>query len=224
MSRTVEATGKSVAAATAKALKQMGVPSDQAEIAVIGRGRRGLFGLFGGTPARVRVTHRLSTRDRAEGILQDLLKRMHISCQLDVVERRNDLHITIETAGTDSLLTGQGGLTVISLEYLVNRMLQNENRKGQRVLLDVAGHKRSRDAEAADEGADDGRSRRGGRRGERRPARERQPVAAGAAGAAGGGTGRSSSSSGGRRRSGRGRRRRGPGGPPKAQPQGGEQA
>jgi hypothetical protein len=165
----------------------------------------------------VRVTHRLSTRDRAEGILQDLLKRMHISCQLDVVERRNDLHITIETAGTDSLLTGQGGLTVISLEYLVNRMLQNENRKGQRVLLDVAGHKRRRDAEAPDDGSDDGRSRRGGRRGERRPDRDRQPVAAGAADA---GTGRS----GGRRRSGRGRRRRGPGGPPKAQPQGGKQA
>lgn len=214
MTRTVEATGRSVAEATARALKEMGVSSDQAEVSVITRGRRGLFGIFRGTPARVRVTHRLSTRDRVEGILHDLLKLMHISCQLDVVERRNDLHISIETAGTDGLLTGKGGLTIISLEYLVNRMLQNENRKGLRVLIDVAGHKRRREDEAPEDGPDAGRSRRGSGRGERGRDGDRQPVAAGAA------TGRPS----GRRRSGRGRRRRGPGGGPKPEPQGSEQA
>jgi spoIIIJ-associated protein len=218
MSRTVEATGKNVAAATANALRQLGVTSDQAEISVINRGRRGLFGIFPGTPARVRVSHRESTRDRAETIVRDLLKRMQVGCMLDVVERRHDLHVNIETAGTDGVLIGKGGLTLISLEYLVNRMLQNENRKGQRVLLDVAGYKRRREDEPPDDQPDESRGRRGGRRREPRREQEEQPVgAAVGAGQAGAGL------PGGRRRSGRGRRRRGSGRRPRPQEQAGEQ-
>jgi hypothetical protein len=238
MDRTVEAKGKSVAEATANALRQLGVTSDQAEISVISRGRRGLFGIFPGTPARVRVSRRESTRDRAEEIVQDLLRHMHISCQLDVVERRHDLHIGIETAGSDGLLIGKGGLTLLSIEYIVNRMLQSENRKGQRVILDVAGYgKRREEDESVEERGDHGddrRGRRGGRRGgggrEHRgePRRETrgearadaQPDAGAQTVGAGVGTGRPS----GRRRSGRGRRRRGSGGRPKPQAPGGEPA
>ncbi len=221
MTRTLEATGKTVAEATASALRQLGVSSDQAEVSVINRGRRGLFGIFPGTPARVRASLRLATRDRAETILMDLLKHMHISCQLDVVERRHDLHISIETAGTDSLLIGKGALTLYSLEYLVNRMLQNEDRKGQRVLLEVAGYKRRREEEPSDDEPGERRSRRGGRRGEGRrdagrdASREPQGQPVGAAAGAGAGSGRPS----GRRRSGRGRRRRGSGGGQKPQAQ-----
>ncbi len=226
MTRTLEATGKTVAEATANALRQLGVSSDQAEVSVINRGRRGLFGIFPGTAARVRASLRLATRDRAETILTDLLKHMHISCQLDVVERRHDLHISIETAGTDSLLIGKGALTLYSLEYLVNRMLQNEDRKGQRVLLEVAGYKRRREDEPSDDEPGERRSRRGGRRGDGRrgdghrdAGREPQgqPVGATAGTAAGAGAGSARPS--GRRRSGRGRRRRGSGGGPKPQAQ-----
>jgi len=217
MTRTLEATGKTVAEATANALKQLGVSSDQAEITVVNRGRRGLFGIFPGTQARVRASLRLATRDRAETILKELLRHMHISCQLDVVERRHDLHISIETAGTDSLLIGKGALTLYSLEYLVNRMLQNEDRKGQRVLLEVAGYKRRREDEPSDDEPGERRSRRGGRRGDGRrdASREPQGQPVGAAAGAGAGSGRPS----GRRRSGRGRRRRGSGGGQKPQAQ-----
>lgn len=232
MTRNVEATGKTVAEATANALRQLGVSSDQAEISVVSRGRRGLFGIFPGTPARVRASHRQSTRDRTEEIVRDLLKRMHIGCMLDVVERRHDLQITIETAGTDGILIGKGALTLVSLEYIVNRMLQNENRKGLRVLLEVAGYKRHREDEEAQEQPEERRSRRGGRRSEprqrsepqqqREPQKRREPrrEAEGQPVGAGVGTARPS----GRRRSGRGRRRRGSGGGPKPQAQGGEQA
>lgn len=220
MTRTVEGTGKTVAEATANALRQLGVSSDQAEISVVSRGRRGLFGIFPGTPARVRASHRQSTRDRTEEIVRDLLKRMHIGCMLDVVERRHDLQITIETAGTDGILIGKGGLTLVSLEYIVNRMLQNENRKGQRVLLEVAGYKRHREDEEAQDQPEERRSRRGGRRSEPRQRNEPRRESEGQPVGAAVGTQRT----GGRRRSGRGRRRRGSGSRPKPQAQGGEQA
>jgi hypothetical protein len=221
MSRSTEATGRTVAEATAKALRELGISTNEAEITVLARGRRGLFGILPGTPARVRVAHRLSNRDRAETLVRDIVRRMHMSCQLDVVERKHDIHIGIETAGADSILVGKGGIPLQALEYLVNRMLQNENRKGQRVLLTVGGYRRPADEE--EDFSDDrpersgrgrGRRRRGDRGRDRQPQRQPgadqqhgqpEPVAAGApAGGRSGGRGR--------RRSGRGRRRRGSGG------------
>jgi len=221
MSRSTEATGRTVAEATAKALRDLGISSSEADITVVARGRRGLFGILPGTPAKVRVSHRESNRDRAETLVRDIVRRMHMSCQLDVVERRQDIHIGIETAGTDSILVGKGGTTLQSLEYLVNRMLQNENRKGQRVLLSVGGYRRPDDEFDRDtpeqrpepSGRSRGRRNRGDRGRERQPRGEQaqgrpEPVAAGApAGGRSGGRGR--------RRSGRGRRRRGSGGKPR---------
>jgi spoIIIJ-associated protein len=237
MSRSTEMTGRTVAEATAKALRELGISTSEAEITVLARGRRGLFGILPGTPARVRVAHRQSNRDRAEALVRDIVRRMHMSCQLDVVERRHDIHIGIETAGTDSILVGKGGTTLQALEYLVNRMLQSENRKGQRVLLTVGGYRRPDDDEHEEPDGErterperSGRGRRNrGRRGRGRSHGERgeqpreqqprqpEPVAAGApSGGRSGGRGR--------RRSGRGRRRRGSGGTPRTEAGGGGQA
>lgn len=219
MTRSVEATGRNVAEATAKALRELGVPAGQADVTVISRGRSKFFGLIKGTPAKVRVVHKASIRDRAETLVQDLLRRMRFSVQLEVAEQKHALHINIDTVGADELLVGKGGLTLDSLEYIVNRLLQQDDRKGYRVVLDVGGYRRQHGHQPQPEdeprrGRRQGRPERGSggrgggqRRGE--PGGERagdgRPEPAGVAGA------RPS----GRRRSGRGRRRRGSGGRPR---------
>jgi len=145
MTRSVEATGKDVAEATRKALRELGVSSEEAEIVVIERGSRGFLGLFSRTPARVRASYRISTRERAEEIVSHILRLMRVSSQLHVTEERHTLVIDIETAGADGLLIGKGGHTLSALEYVTNRMLQRENRKSPRVVLDVSGYKRRRE-------------------------------------------------------------------------------
>lgn len=197
MARSVEATGKNVAEATAKALRQLGVPAGQAEIAVISRGRPRFFGLLRGAPARVRATPRESMRDRAEVLVGELLRRMRFSSQLEVAEQKGGLYINIETAGTDELLLGQGGVTLSSLEYIVNRLLQQDERRGYRVMLDVGGRRRSQGQTVSEVRGDEPRGRR------RRPPRQ-AAVAQGAPPQAEGARPPRS----GRRRSGRGRRRR----------------
>ncbi|MBM3307623.1 MAG: Jag N-terminal domain-containing protein [Candidatus Eisenbacteria bacterium] len=204
MTRSTERTGRTVAEATASALRELGITTDEAEVTVVTRGRRGLFGIFPGTPARVRVAHRQSARDRAETLLRDMLRRMDISCQLDTLERRHDLHIDVSTAGDDALLSDKGGLALASLEYMVNRILQNEDRNSQRVILSVGGHR----PRVSDE-PEPSRRPRGRRHGDR-GTRQEAPEAVGAAAPG--------ARSGGRRRSGRGRRRR-----PRARQSGGEQ-
>ena len=144
MTRIVEASGKSVTEATARALAKFGIASEQANIEVIERGRKSFLGLFGGAPARVAVSQRVSVRARAEEIVADLLRLMRLSSQLHVTEERNTLIIDIETAGSDGLLIGKGGDTLSALEYVANRMLQRGSKKSPKIILDVSGYKRRR--------------------------------------------------------------------------------
>ena len=130
--------------ATARALAKFGIASEQANIEVIERGRKGFLGLFGGVPARVAVSQRVSVRARAEEIVADLLRLMRLSSQLHVTEERNTLIIDIETAGSDGLLIGKGGNTLSALEYVANRMLQRGTKKSPKIVLDVSGYKRRR--------------------------------------------------------------------------------
>ncbi len=144
MARIVEASGKSVAEATARGLAKFGITSEQASIEVIDHGRKGFLGLFGGAPARVAVSQRVSARAQAEEIVGDLLRLMRLSYQLHVTEERNTLIIDIETAGSDGLLIGKGGNTLSALEYVANRMLQRGSKKSPKIILDVSGYKRRR--------------------------------------------------------------------------------
>jgi spoIIIJ-associated protein len=145
MTSIVESTGKNVAEATKRALRKLGVSRREADITILDEGRRGFLGIFPGSPARVRAARRVSARQRAEDIVTAILRRMSVSCQLHVTEEKNAFIIDIETAGADGLLIGKGGHTLAALEYLVNRILQRENRKTAKVVLDVSGYSRRRE-------------------------------------------------------------------------------
>jgi spoIIIJ-associated protein len=124
---------------------KLGVTDESAEITVIDRGRRGFLGIIAARPARVRASTLVSSRHRAEEIVTSLLRHMRFSTQLHITEDKNKLIIDIETAGADGLLIGKNGSTLSALEYIVNRMLQRENRRTSKVVLDVSGYKRRRE-------------------------------------------------------------------------------
>lgn len=145
MTRSSETTGRSVTEAISKALKRLGIGRNEASIEVIDKGSRGFLGLFGASPARVRVSRQISAKDRAEEIVGQLLRHMGFSSQLHLIEEKNHLVIDIETAGADGLLIGKGGHTLSSLEYVTNRMLQREGYRNGKIVLDVSGYKRRRE-------------------------------------------------------------------------------
>ena len=144
MTRIVEASGRNVVEATARALAKFGIASEQANIEVIEHGRKSFLGLFGGAPARVAVSQRVSVRAQAEEIVARMLRLMRLSFQLHATEEKNTLIIDIETAGSDGLLIGKGGNTLSALEYVANRMLQRGSKKSPKIILDVSGYKRRR--------------------------------------------------------------------------------
>ncbi len=145
MTRAVETTGKSVAEATITALRELGIGRDEAHIEIVHKGSRGFLGLFGGSPARVRVAAQVAADDRVEELVKAILLRMGFSTQLHITEEKNALVVDIETAGADGLLIGKAGSTLSAVEYLVNRILQRENKRTPRIVLDVSGYKRRRE-------------------------------------------------------------------------------
>lgn len=145
MTRAVETTGKSVAEATVAALRELGISRDDADVKILNKGSRGFLGLFGGSPARVRVAAHIAPEDRVEELVRGIMSRMGFSTQLHTSEEKNALVVDIETAGADGLLIGKAGSTLTALEYLVNRILQRENKRTPRIVLDVSGYKRRRE-------------------------------------------------------------------------------
>ena len=57
--KSIEATGKTIEEAKRNALAQLGLGEDEVSMEVLDRGKTGLFGLFGASPARVRVSYGL---------------------------------------------------------------------------------------------------------------------------------------------------------------------
>ncbi len=145
MTRAVETTGKSVAEATIAGLRELGIGRDDAHIEIVSKGSRGFLGIFGGSPARVRISAQAAAEDRVEELVKDIMSRMGFSTQLHITEEKNALIVDIETAGADGLLIGKAGSTLSAVEYLVNRILQRENKRTPRIILDVSGYKRRRE-------------------------------------------------------------------------------
>ena len=55
--KSIEATGKTIDEAKRNALAQLGLSEDEVSMEVLDRGKAALFGLFGGSPARVRGSY-----------------------------------------------------------------------------------------------------------------------------------------------------------------------
>ena len=63
--KSIETTGKTIDEAVSSALRQLGLEKDDVSIEVLDRGKAGIFGFFGASPARVRVSYGLEDEPAA---------------------------------------------------------------------------------------------------------------------------------------------------------------
>ena len=79
-------TGETVLAAQEAACKELGVETHEAEFEVLQMPEKKLFGLFGGSPAKVRAYIATTPAQAAEEYLRDVLTHMGV----------NDVELTVE--------------------------------------------------------------------------------------------------------------------------------
>jgi spoIIIJ-associated protein len=155
----VEASGKTVDEAIAKALQQLGLDRSQVDVEIISEGRTGLFGL-GGENARVsvkplageQVAVESSTIQMAMDFLRRLLELMGIDAEVTAraPETPGDglgrASAVLDVNGDDlGILIGRRGSTVAALQYMVNHMVSRGLKSKALVSVDVERYKRRRE-------------------------------------------------------------------------------
>ena len=159
--QSVEAEGESIDAAIGNALRMLGVTRERVEIEILATSSRGLFGL-GGRKARVRATLRAPLTDtppsidgteRAASVLKAIVA--HLGVEVHIAMRPQTDHVLIELGGdTSGVLIGRRGQMLDALEYILNRIMLQDDDGATRFMLD------SQDYRARHQSALEGLARR----------------------------------------------------------------
>jgi spoIIIJ-associated protein len=166
---TVEKTGKTVAEAVDAAIADLGVGREQIEYEVLEEPSKGLFGLLGGKPARVRVslkeakaavavgdpkekTVQAAKADKSQGdpvgtakaFLQSVFKAMKLDVKIEKLTAVDQ--VTLNLRGDDlGILIGKHGQTLDALQYLTNLAAHRDSDERVRIVIDVEDYRKRRE-------------------------------------------------------------------------------
>ena len=140
----VERLGRTVEEAVASALSDLGISKESAVIEVLEEPSKGLFGILGSRPARVRVSIRETSAHRARQFLVNIFEAMNLAVNVEIKEKDNDLLINLSGNGL-GILIGRRGETLNALQYLVSLCVNKNQLQKYKVILDVEGYRRRRE-------------------------------------------------------------------------------
>ena len=142
--KVVEKVAKTIDEAIEYGLQEFGVLRDEVIIEVLEEPSKGLFGLIGSRPAKVRLTLKDNPARRADRLLQDIFKAMDVPVELNIKEQDQILQVSIE--GPDlGILIGRRGETLDALQYLANLAVNKNQEQRRKVILDVEGYRLRRE-------------------------------------------------------------------------------
>lgn len=144
MLREAIATGDTIEQAKEAACRELGVESYEAEFEVLQLPVKKTFGLFGGSPAKVRAFIRTSPADAAVDYLRTILGHMGVNdVTFTVKEEENGALISI--SGEDvGFIIGHRGETLDALQYLAGLVSNHVENSYYRVTLDIGNYREKR--------------------------------------------------------------------------------
>jgi spoIIIJ-associated protein len=144
MANVVEKTAKTVQDAISLALEELNADMNSVEIEVLEEGTKGIFGILGNKQARVRVTLKETSADKAKKFLLDVLSKMKTDVEIDTEETEDSVLIQIH--GRDSgIIIGRRGETLDSLQYLTSLVVNRGSDNYKRVTIDIENYRQKRE-------------------------------------------------------------------------------
>lgn len=142
--KVIEKVGKTIDEAIEFGLQEFGVLRDEVIIEVLEEPSKGLFGLIGSRPAKVKLTLKDNPARRADHLLKSIFQAMDIPVDVKVKEQEQMLQVSLE--GPDlGVLIGRRGETLDSLQYLINLAINKNQETRRKVILDVEGYRHRRE-------------------------------------------------------------------------------
>lgn len=140
----LEKTGKTVDEALQAGLAELGLPLERVDVEVLEEASKGLFGLIGGKPARVRITVKeLYAADVARDFLDQVVKAMGIDVTIEMSQQQESIVFNIRGENL-GMLIGKHGQTLDALQYLTNLAAHRDAVDRARVIIDVEDYRKRR--------------------------------------------------------------------------------
>jgi spoIIIJ-associated protein len=144
----IQISAKTVDEAVKTALDELSANPDDVTIEVIEEGSRGIFGL-GSKDATVIVTLKQiekTSLQKAKEFIDELIDKMKLNCDTNVVEEDNTIKITVTGPGVGGII-GRRGETLDAVQYLTN-LYVNKGKTGdsyKRVMIDSENYRAKRE-------------------------------------------------------------------------------
>ena len=121
------------------AKKQLGLDETaEVEFEVIQRAEKKKFGLFGGQPAKVKITLKETPAEKAEKFLRDVLDNMKLeSVQIEKNEIEGGIEFNL-TGDDVGFVIGRRGETLDSLQYLTSLVANHTDNSYFKVTIDLS--------------------------------------------------------------------------------------
>ncbi|MCX7694524.1 MAG: protein jag [Caloramator sp.] len=144
--KSIEMTGKTVEDAIEAALKELGVKNDSVDVEILDRGSKGILGLIGAKPAKVKVTLKKDYAALAKSFLRDVLDKMGVKCEIHIKDEDDVLKINL-VGQRLGVLIGHRGETLDALQFLVGLVINKDNTdtEHKKVILDAENYRKKRE-------------------------------------------------------------------------------
>ena len=128
------------------AKKQLGLDETaEVEFEVIQRAEKKKFGLFGGQPAKVKITLKETPAEKAEKFLRDVLDNMKLeSVQIEKNEIEGGIEFNL-TGDDVGFVIGRRGETLDSLQYLTSLVANHTDNSYFKVTIDTGNYREKRE-------------------------------------------------------------------------------
>jgi spoIIIJ-associated protein len=142
--KSIKVEAKNVEKAVEKALTELGITREDAEINVLDKGSKGLLGLIGTKDAVVEVKEVFDPVKKGKEFLETLLNKADINVGVEILEEKSDAEQVVYNLTGEKelgLVIGHRGETLDAMQYLTSIYINKELEEYFRVLLDAEGYR-----------------------------------------------------------------------------------
>lgn len=128
------------------AKKQLGLSeTDEVEFELIQRAEKKKFGLFGGSPAKVKVTLKATPEEKAEEFLRNVLDKMNLA-DIEIEKKAVEGGVEFDLSGENvGFVIGRRGETLDSLQYLTSLVANHADSGYFKITIDTGNYREKRE-------------------------------------------------------------------------------
>lgn len=145
MIREFIAVGDTVEEAQKKACEELGTELENTSFEVLQMPEKKKFGLFGGSPAKVRAFVEVTPLDTAKSYLKDILSKMGIT-EIEMTAEETEGGAVINIEGEDvGFIIGHRGETLDALQYLAGLVANHVDEEYYRISINIGNYREKRE-------------------------------------------------------------------------------